>query len=95
VGSDVQDISIANLLGHLIEMTREYKIDARPEFLLLQKTLLLVEGVGAILYPKINIWNLGRPWIKEWAKTNIGFDAKIRDLVFDFIQITKKFLRNN
>lgn len=93
VGVDVKDISIAKLLTSLIMMTRDYKMETRPELLLLQKTLLLVEGVGVTLDPNLNIWDLARPWVKEWAKTNIGFDAKFRDAVIDVLDIAKKFIK--
>jgi ubiquinone biosynthesis protein len=94
VGSDVKDIPVAKLLGGLIAMTRDYKMDTRPELLLLQKTVLLVEGVGVSLDPNLNIWNLARPWIKNWAQKNIGFDAKIRDAMLDLFEMAKKFVRS-
>lgn len=93
IGLDVKDISIAKLLENLITMTRDYNMDTRLELLLLQKTILLVEGIGVSLDPNLNIWNLARPWIANWAKSNIGFDAKIRDAIHDFIEIGKKLLR--
>ncbi len=95
VGSDVKDISVAKLLTNLIAMTREYEMDARPDLLLLQKTIFLVEAVGIMLDPNLNIWDLARPWIKTWAKQNLGFDAKIRDAIFDLFEVAKKFLRAN
>lgn len=94
VGSDVKDISVARLLSNLIVMTRDYKMETRPELLLLQKTLLLVEGVGVTLDPNLNIWDLARPWVKEWAKKNIGVDAKIRDAMLDLFQLARKFFRS-
>jgi len=93
VGSSVKDVSLAQLLTNLIVMTRDYKMVTRPELLLLQKTLLLVEGVGITLDPNLNIWDLARPWVKKWAKKNIGFDAKIRDSILDLITLGRKFLR--
>ena len=94
VGADVKDISVAKLLANLIAMTREYEMDARPDLLLLQKTIFLVEAVGIMLDPNLNIWNLARPWIKDWAKQNLGFDAKIRDAMFDLFHLARNFLRN-
>lgn len=94
VGADVRDIPLAKLLTNLIAMTRDYKMDTRPELLLLQKTILLVEGVGMSLNPELNVWNLARPWIGDWAKKNIGFDAKIRDAVIDIFSAMKDFVRN-
>ena len=91
VGVDVKDISIAKLLTALIDLSRNYQMETKPELLLLQKTLLLVEGVGVSLDPDLNIWDLARPWVKEWAKTNIGFDAKIRDNILEILQFVKNF----
>ncbi len=95
VGSSIKEISLASLLMHLIEMTREYQMDTRPDLLLLQKTLLLVEGVGVMLDPNLNIWELARPWVKEWAKKNIGFDAKIRDALVDLFDAVKGFINQD
>ena len=89
VDVDVKSISLAKLLSALIEMTKNYQMSAKPELLLLQKTLLLVEGVGVTLNPNLNIWNLARPWVKNWAKNNIGFDAKLRDAIFDIFNFVK------
>lgn len=94
VGADVRDIPVAKLLTNLIAMTRDYKMDTRPELLLLQKTILLVEGVGMSLNPHLNVWNLARPWISDWATKNIGFDAKIRDAMLDIFSAMKDFVRN-
>ncbi len=93
IGSDVKDISVAKLLANLLMMTKRYNMEANPDLLLLQKTLLLVEGVGITLDPNLNMWELARPWVKEWAKKNISFDAKIRDSIFDIIDLTRDFLR--
>ncbi len=95
VGSNVSDISVAKLLTHLIIMTRDYKMETRPDLLLLQKTLLVVEGVGVMLDPELNMWELARPWVNEWAKKNISFDAKIRDAVVDLFELARKFLRSS
>jgi ubiquinone biosynthesis protein len=91
VGADVKDVSAAKLLASLLTMTKEYSVSTKPELLLLQKTALLVEGVGVILDPDLNMWDLARPWVENWAKTNIGFDAKIRDFIIDFVDYLKNY----
>lgn len=91
VGANVKDISAAKLLTSLLVMTKEYNISTKPELLLLQKTALLVEGVGVVLNPNLNMWNLAKPWVTKWAKNNIGFDAKIRDFILDFIDHIKNY----
>lgn len=94
VGSSVKDISLANLLENLIVMTRDYKMATKPDLLLLQKTLLLVEGVGVILDPDLNMWEIAKPWVKNWAKENIGFDAKIRDSLLSLFEFGKKLIKS-
>ncbi len=94
VGSSIKDISLATLLSHLIEMTHEYKMTTSPELLLLQKTLLLVEGVGVMLDENLNMWELARPWVRDWAKKNIGFDAKIRDALLDLFTAVKNAVKD-
>ncbi len=94
VDNNVKDISLALLMSDLISLTSSYKMKTDGNLLLLHKTLMIVEGVGVWLDPKLNIWQIARPWVKEWAKKNIGFDAKIRDFVLDFIDSVKKFARD-
>jgi len=94
IGSDVKDISVAKLLENLLIMTKQYNMKTRPDLLLLQKTILLIEGIAVSLDPDVNIWQIARPWVKKWAKRNISFDAKIRDYIIDFVDLAKNFLRN-
>ena len=89
IGKSVKNVSFADLLLKLLDMTKKYNMKTHPELLLLQKTIMLVEGVGMTLNKDLNIWDLANPWIKNWAKTNISFDAKIRDYLIDFGQKIK------
>jgi len=91
VGKAVGEISIAKLLANLLKMTKKYQMETRPELLLLQKTMMLVEGVGVFLDKDLNIWDLARPFVEEWATKNIGFDAKIRDFVVEMFDVLKKY----
>jgi ubiquinone biosynthesis protein len=87
VGSKVKEIALGGLLQNLIKMTEEFQMSTKPELLLLQKTILLIEGIGTMLNPEINIWDYAKPWMKEWSKTHIGFDAKIVEIIKDFFKI--------
>ncbi|MES2677012.1 MAG: AarF/UbiB family protein [Pseudomonadota bacterium] len=91
VGKAVGEISMAKLLASLLKMTKKYQMKTHPELLLLQKTMMLVEGVGVFLDKDLNIWDLARPFVKEWATKNIGFDAKIRDFVVEMMGVLKKY----
>ena len=90
VGLSVKQVSLARLLDRLLKMTRKHDMVTKPELLLLQKAMMLVEGVGVDLDENLNMWELARPWIKDWAIKNVGFDAKIRDEVLDLLDLLKK-----
>lgn len=78
VGLPVSKVSIATLLKQLLEVSEKFAIELQPKLILLQKTLLVVEGVGFLLYPEVNMWQLAEPWIDKWAKEHLSACAKIR-----------------
>ncbi|MCY3828426.1 MAG: 2-polyprenylphenol 6-hydroxylase, partial [Rhodospirillaceae bacterium] len=64
----LHDISIARLLGLLFQVTERFEMETQPQLLLLQKTMLVTEGVGRTLNPDINMWTLARPLIEAWMR---------------------------
>ncbi len=60
------EISMAQLLGQLLQYTEVFDMQTRPELLLLQKTMVVVEGVGRSLDPELNMWVVSEPVVKEW-----------------------------
>ncbi len=93
VDKPVVEVSMAKLLENLLQMARKYQMKTKPELLLLQKAMMLMEGVGVFLDKDLNIWDLTRPFMKEWAKKNIGFDAKIRDFLLDLCNSLRKKIK--
>lgn len=77
IGKAIKDISIGNLLSQLFEVTEEFGMETQPQLLLLQKTMVVVEGIGRTLNEDINMWDLAHPWIKKWAAKNLSPEAKI------------------
>jgi ubiquinone biosynthesis protein len=77
VGLSTNKISIGKLLAQLFKVTEDFNMQTQPQLLLLQKTLIMVEGIGGSLSPNVNLWQLAEPWIEEWAARNIGLDAKL------------------
>ena len=67
-----EDISMARLLTLLFEVTGLFDMRARPELLLLQKTMVVVEGVGRSLDPKLDMWSTAEPVVREWITRNLG-----------------------
>lgn len=73
----IKNISVGNLLSQLFNITEEFGMETQPKLLLLQKTFLVIEGIGKSLDRKVNIWQLAEPWIKEWATKNLSLEAKL------------------
>lgn len=78
LGKPLQDISIARLLAQLFEIAEQFAMETQPQLLLLQKTMVVIEGVGRRLDPQINIWTLARPLIEDWMRDNRGPEARVR-----------------
>ncbi|MDF2965815.1 MAG: ubiB [Rickettsiaceae bacterium] len=77
VGLPVGEISVGNLVGQLFKITDDFSMETQPQLILLQKTMMVVEGIGKKLDPKINMWVLAEEWIKKWAIKNLTPEAKI------------------
>ena len=57
-----------NLLAQLFEITEKFNMATQPALLLLQKTMVVVEGVARKIYPETNIWEVSRPVLEDWLK---------------------------
>jgi len=77
------EISIAQLLGHLFQITETFEMEAQPQLLLLQKTMLVAEGTARKLCPSANMWMLARPLMEDWMIANFGPEARLRETVTD------------
>ena len=67
-GQTIKDISGGNLLAQLFEITEKFNMATQPSLLLLQKNMVVVEGVARKLFPETNIWEVSRPVLEEWLK---------------------------
>jgi ubiquinone biosynthesis protein len=74
-----EEISMAKLLTLLFEVTGLFDMRTRPELLLLQKTMVVVEGVGRTLDPKLDMWTTSEPVVREWITRNLGPVGRIED----------------
>ncbi|MBT0957404.1 2-polyprenylphenol 6-hydroxylase [Alphaproteobacteria bacterium KMM 3653] len=80
-GMDASRISMARLLNYLFEVTEEFGMETRTELILLQRTMVVVEGVARSFNPHINIWQAARPVVEEYIKDSVGPKAMIRDML--------------
>ena len=67
-GQTIKDISGGNLLAQLFEITEKFNMATQPSLLLLQKNMVVVEGVARKLFPETNIWEVSRPVLENWLK---------------------------
>ena len=77
-GQTVKDISGGNLLAQLFDITEKFNMETQTQLILLQKTMVSVEGLARKLNPNANIWNISRPILEEWIKSEKGPEAKIK-----------------
>jgi len=80
-GMDASRISMARLLSYLFEVTERFGMETRTELILLQRTMVVVEGVSRSLDPHMNIWEAARPVVQDYVKESIGPKALARDLL--------------
>ncbi len=80
-GMDASGISMARLLQYLFQVTERFGMQTRTELILLQRTMVVVEGVARSLNPQINIWEVAQPVVEEYVEENVGPRAALRDLV--------------
>ena len=79
-GMDASRISMARLLAYLFEVTERFGMQTRTELILLQRTMVVVEGVARSLDPQVNIWQVARPIVEGYIRDSIGPKAALRDL---------------
>ena len=66
------EISFGVLLIRLFEVARRFQMEVQPQLVLLQKTLLNIEGLGRELYPELDLWQTGKPFLERWVKERLG-----------------------
>jgi ubiquinone biosynthesis protein len=76
----LKDISFGVVLLHLFEIARRYEMQVQPQLILLQKTLLNIEGLGRQLYPELDLWKTALPILREWMRERAGPRAVLGSL---------------
>lgn len=78
-GRTAEEISMADLLGQLFAYTEVFDMQTRPELILLQKSMVIVEGVARDLDPTLNVWVAAEPVAKEWMESNLSPLGRLRE----------------
>ncbi|TNF11704.1 MAG: 2-polyprenylphenol 6-hydroxylase [Rhodobacteraceae bacterium] len=79
-GMDAEHISMARLLAYLFEVTERFGMQTQTQLILLQRTMVVVEGVARSLNPTINMWEVARPVVEKYIRENLGPRAALNDL---------------
>ena len=85
-GLPVKDMSVGLMLDGLFNITRDFDMQTQPHLLLLQKTMVMVEGVANALDPDINMWETAAPFVREWIRTELGPEAALADRIVKDVQ---------
>ena len=78
-GMPVKELSVGKMLDGLFAITRDFDMQTQPHLLLLQKTMVMVEGMATALDPDINMWESAGPFVREWIRDELGPEARIAD----------------
>ena len=89
-GLPVKDISVGRMLESLFAITRDFDMPTQPHLLLLQKTMVMNEGVATALDPDINMWETAEPFLKDWIRGELGPEAYYADRIIDTVRALKK-----
>ena len=71
-GKPLSEISFGHFLLNLFQTARQFKMQVQPQLVLLQKTLLYVEGLGRQLYPELDLWQTAKPFLENWLKDRMS-----------------------
>jgi ubiquinone biosynthesis protein len=89
-GQTIKDISGGNLLAQLFEITEKFNMVTQPSLLLLQKNMVVVEGVARKLFPETNIWEVSRPVLENWLKNTKSPKSAIDTALNTSVEIIKR-----
>ncbi len=76
----IAEISFGQVLLQLFRVARRFNMEVQPQLVLLQKTLLNIEGLGRQLYPELDLWNTAKPYMERWIKERFGPKGALREL---------------
>ncbi|MEE4205222.1 MAG: 2-polyprenylphenol 6-hydroxylase [Erythrobacter sp.] len=78
-GKPVKELSVGQMLDGLFAITRDFDMQTQPHLLLLQKTMVMVEGIATQLNPDINMWDTAAPYVRSWIRDELGPESALAD----------------
>ena len=87
LGKTLADISLGTVLGQILQISSHFEISVQPQFNLLQKTMMMAEGVARTLNPQADMWHLARPLAENWITSEVTLFAQARQAVRDLTRL--------
>jgi ubiquinone biosynthesis protein len=89
----LKDISFGKLLLRLFQTARRFNMEVQPQLVLLQKTLLNIEGLGRELYPDLDLWQTAKPYLESWMQDKVGIKSIFNDAREDLPELARAMHR--
>lgn len=86
----IAEISFGHFLLRLFQTARRFDMEIQPQLVLLQKTLLNIEGLGRMLYPELDLWTTAKPFMERWIKRQVGPRAFVRQINESLPQLSEE-----
>ncbi len=83
------EISFGNFLMTLFQTAEQFQMEVQPQLVLLQKTLLYIEGLGRALYPQLDLWNTAQPFMERWLVQRLGPAAQVQRFAENFPEVVR------
>ncbi|TRD11723.1 2-polyprenylphenol 6-hydroxylase [Erythrobacter insulae] len=80
-GKPVKELSVGQMLDGLFAITRDFDMQTQPHLLLLQKTMVMVEGIATQLNENINMWDTAAPYVRSWIRDELGPEAAVAERI--------------
>ncbi|MCB1970720.1 MAG: 2-polyprenylphenol 6-hydroxylase [Geminicoccaceae bacterium] len=85
----LSDISFGRVLGQVLAIAEQFDMQTQPQLLLLQKTMVVAEGVGRYLNPRVNMWELAHPLVEDWIRRHLGPQAQLENIARDGMKLAR------
>jgi ubiquinone biosynthesis protein len=89
----IKDIAFGLVLLRLFQTARRFDMEVQPQLVLLQKTLLTIEGLGRQLYPELDLWKTAKPVLEEWMRDRHDPRTRLKELVAAWPEISEDLAR--
>ena len=93
MGKALGEVSLGTVLGQVLQLSTRFEIAVQPQYNLLQKTMMMAEGVARQLNPQADMWNLARPLASDWMRDHLNFARRAETLVEDLMMLAARLPR--